>query len=248
VVVATADVVVNAVVVGVVDVEVDGGKVVDVVEVVDVVVDARVVDGAGWTVAVLAPAAVADLSSRGLAAASNATTAAPTTQIINRRLAIRLSILAGNHLKSAAQRHESLQSATMSVVTVDQINQFLAAEFPASKSSCAEVGEGWAVAHLIADALSLRPGGIISGPTVFGLCDAALYHACFTVLGIEPMTVTSEMSIRFLRPARGGEIRARADLVDIGRRSLTGSVMAWTDDIDKPVAVAQGTYVRQRAQ
>jgi uncharacterized protein (TIGR00369 family) len=136
----------------------------------------------------------------------------------------------------------------MSRVTVEQINAFLSAEFPASKSSCEQVGEGWAVAHLVADETSLRPGEIISGPTVFGLCDAALYHACFTVLGIEPMTVTSEMSIRFLRPARGTEVRARADLVDLGRRSITGSVVAWTDDIDKPVAVAQGTYVRQRAR
>jgi uncharacterized protein (TIGR00369 family) len=136
----------------------------------------------------------------------------------------------------------------MSKVTVEQVNDFLATEFASSRNTCEQVGEGWAVARFGADALALRPGGIISGPTVFGLCDAALYYACFTVLGIEPMTLTSEMSIRFLRPATGDEIRARAHLLDVGRRSIVGSITAWTDDIDKPVAIAQGTYVRQRAQ
>ena len=66
-------------------------------------------------------------------------------------------------------------------------------------------------------------------------------------LGIEPMTLTSELSIRFLRPARGRELRARADLHQVGRRSIVGSVVAWTDDVAKPVAVAQGTYVRPTA-
>jgi len=30
----------------------------------------------------------------------------------------------------------------------------------------------------------------------------------------------------------------------VGRRSIIGSIVAWTDDPAKPVAVAQGTYVR----
>jgi uncharacterized protein (TIGR00369 family) len=136
----------------------------------------------------------------------------------------------------------------MSVVTPEQINTFVAAEFPASATRCTEVGEGWAVALLEVQPSALRPGEIISGATVFGLCDEALYYACFTAIGIEPMTLTSELSIRYLRPARGLALRARAELLDVGRRSIVGSMVAWTDDIDKPVAVAQGTYVRPRIQ
>jgi uncharacterized protein (TIGR00369 family) len=128
-------------------------------------------------------------------------------------------------------------------VTPDAVNAFLEAEFPGNGNRCEEMGEGWATAVLATNGQNLRPGGIISGPTVFGLCDAALYYACFTVLGLEPMVLTSEMSIRFLRPARGEVIRARADLHHAGRRSLIGTVVAWTDNRDKPVAVAQGTYV-----
>jgi acyl-coenzyme A thioesterase PaaI-like protein len=37
-------------------------------------------------------------------------------------------------------------------------------------------------------------------------------------------------------------------LLDVGRRTIVGTMIAWTDNIDKPVAVAQGTYVRPRTQ
>jgi uncharacterized protein (TIGR00369 family) len=132
----------------------------------------------------------------------------------------------------------------MSLLTAAAINDFLERDFPGNGNRCEEVGERWAVAILRPEPTSLRPGGIISGPTVFGVCDAALYYACFTAIGIEPMTLTSELSIRFLRPARGSELRARAELEQVGRRSIIGSIRAWTDDPGKPVAVAQGTYVR----
>jgi uncharacterized protein (TIGR00369 family) len=135
----------------------------------------------------------------------------------------------------------------MSLVTVEEVNAFLVAEFGGSANRCEEVGDGWAVCVIEPGDASLRPGGIISGPTVFGACDAALYYACFTRIGIEPMVLTSELSIRYLRPARGGVLRARADLHQVGRRSIVGTVVAWTESVDKPVAVAQGTYVRPSA-
>jgi uncharacterized protein (TIGR00369 family) len=232
------------------DVEVCGTSVVlsSIVLVVAGLVVAGVVTGRsvliGVTVDVVV-CAVAAWSSRARGAAMSATTAAHAAPITQTFLAIRLH----SHRRTAHIRCiplAELQSPSMSVVTPAQINDFLSREFATSGSRCEAVSEGWAVAHLRADAMVLRPGGIISGPTIFALCDAALYYACFTVIGIEPMAVTSEMSIRFLRPARGSEIRARADLQDVGRRSLVGSVIAWTDSIDKPVAVAQGTYVRPR--
>lgn len=132
----------------------------------------------------------------------------------------------------------------VSVVTVEAVNEFLQRDFQGSGNRCEEVGHRFAIARFDSSAMGLRPGGIISGPSVFGVCDAALYYACFTAIGIEPMVLTSELSIRFMRPARGDVVRARADLHHVGRRSIIGTVVAWTDDIAKPVAVAQGTYVR----
>lgn len=90
----------------------------------------------------------------------------------------------------------------------------------------------------------LRPGGFISGPTQFGLADAVLWYLVFGAIGrIEPMALTSELSIRFLRPAQGSILWARATLEVAGRRNVVGTVHMWTDDReDKPTATAQGTY------
>ncbi len=131
----------------------------------------------------------------------------------------------------------------MSLVTAAEINAFLERDFPGNGNRCHSVGDGWAIAELPTAGINLRPGGIVSGPTVFGVCDGALYYACFTVLGIEPMTLTSELSIRFLRPARGAAVFARAQLLKVGRRAIVGSITAWTEDESAPVAIAQGTYI-----
>jgi acyl-coenzyme A thioesterase PaaI-like protein len=61
------------------------------------------------------------------------------------------------------------------------------------------------------------------------------------------MALTSELSIRYLRPARGVTLYARADIHHAGRRSVIGTIRCWMDDPHgnaPDVAVAQGTYVR----
>ena len=91
----------------------------------------------------------------------------------------------------------------------------------------------------------LRPGGFISGPTQFGLADAALWFLVFAVIErVEPMALTSELSIRYVRPAVGRTLWARATADVAGRRNVVGTVRIWVDDrSDKPTAVAQGTYM-----
>ena len=57
------------------------------------------------------------------------------------------------------------------------------------------------------------------------------------------MALTSELSIRYLRPAVGETLWAMASLDKAGRRNVVGTVRVWTDDrSDKPTATAQGTY------
>lgn len=131
-----------------------------------------------------------------------------------------------------------------SIVSADEVNGFARRDFPGNASVCEEVGPGWARVSLRVGRDQLRPGSIIAGPTIFGICDVALYYACFTAIGIEPMTVTSGLSIHFLRPATGPLLHARADLSSVGRRNLCGNIVAWTDAPSAPVAVAQGVYVR----
>ena len=130
-------------------------------------------------------------------------------------------------------------------VTSDEVNAYTSSAFPATGGQCVAVGPTWAIArHRVAEE-QLRPGGFVSGPTQFSLADAALWFAIFGAVGIEPMALTSELSIRYLRPAQGDALFARADLHAIGRRNVVGTVTLWMDDRqDRPVSVAQGTYVR----
>jgi uncharacterized protein (TIGR00369 family) len=135
----------------------------------------------------------------------------------------------------------------VSLVTAADVNDFLTATFGTISHNCEEVGDGWAVARIDTSGMVLRPGAIISGPTVFGLMDGVITYAAWTRIGVEPMLLTSELSIRYLRPAQGDTLRARAEIHSVGGRNVVGSAVAWTTSFDKPVAVAQGTFVRPRA-
>ena len=125
------------------------------------------------------------------------------------------------------------------------VNRMLGEQFPGTGNSCVEIGPAHAVARFDIGGQSLRPGGYVSGPTQFALADAALWYLTFGAIGrIEPMALTSELSIRFLRPAQGATLWARATLESAGRRAIVGSVRVWCDDrATKPSATAQGTYV-----
>ena len=128
--------------------------------------------------------------------------------------------------------------------TVDAINAMITELFPGTGSRCVEIGADYALAATTVDQTGLRPGGFISGPTQFSLADAALWYLVFASTGtIEPMAMTSELSIRYLRPAQGSKLWARATLDKAGRRNVVGTVRLWCDDrSDRITSTAQGTY------
>ena len=133
-------------------------------------------------------------------------------------------------------------------LTPDDVNEMMAREFPSAYEHghrCIELGDGVAVSRWTFDEKKLRPGGYVPGPTLFGLADIALWFAAFTMIGMEPMAVTSEMSIRFLRPAQGGDVLARATVNSVSRRRIVGTIEMWVDgEPDRLVAAAQGSYAR----
>jgi acyl-coenzyme A thioesterase PaaI-like protein len=127
---------------------------------------------------------------------------------------------------------------------VDAVNAMVREQFPGSANRCIEIGPRFAVAEHRVLSNDIRPGGFISGPTQFGVIDSALWFLTFVALGrIEPMALTSELSIRYLRPAQGDVVRCRAELESVSRRSVVGTAHVWCDDLtDKITATAQGTY------
>jgi uncharacterized protein (TIGR00369 family) len=135
----------------------------------------------------------------------------------------------------------------MEPLTPAAVDAFIASVFPAAARThaCDSIGPGVAVARWRYDAAELRPGGLISGPTQFATADLALWYVSFTVLGLAPMAVTSDLQIAFLRPATGGDLLARAELLRAGKTRITGRVLLWIEGReDRPVAHATGSYAK----
>ena len=134
----------------------------------------------------------------------------------------------------------------MPSLTPKEVNGFVERVYPTAIAQgyrCAEVGDGFAVATWAHDEQALRPGGLISGPVQFAAADLALWFLSFTQLGLEAMAVTADLQIAFLRPARGGDLVARAELLRAGKTRISGRVLLWIEGRqDLPVAHATGSY------
>ena len=69
-----------------------------------------------------------------------------------------------------------------------------------------------------------RPGGIVSGMTIMGAADVAMWLAIMTLRGTQEHWVTSDMKTAFLRPAISEDLVCKAKVVRQGRRSSYGTV------------------------
>jgi uncharacterized protein (TIGR00369 family) len=88
----------------------------------------------------------------------------------------------------------------------------------------------------------LRPGGVISGPTLMSLADHAAYALILAHIGEQLMAVTSTLTMNFLRGARPGDIHVEGDLLRLGRRMAVCDVRLWTEAPDRLAAQASVTY------
>jgi len=89
----------------------------------------------------------------------------------------------------------------------------------------------------------LRPGGTVSGPTMFSLADVTAYYMTLARIGAEALTVTTNCSIDFMRkPVAGVDLIAKARLLKLGRQLSVTDVLLYSEGSDMPVARATLTY------
>ena len=134
--------------------------------------------------------------------------------------------------------------------TVAQINEFMAtlAQQDDQSLRILEVqAEGVLWCLMPAAALSLRPGGSVSGPSLMTLADAAMY-ACVLHLDIEhaEMAVTQSLHIQFLRRPQPGDLHARVEALRRGRHSVVLDVRIYSEQGHRLVAQASGVYALPR--
>ena len=132
-------------------------------------------------------------------------------------------------------------------LAVEALDRLLAAEFsqayhPESGLVIEEVWDGGArVRQRFRDDL-IRPGGTISGPTMMGLADFAMYCAVLAAIGPVPLAVTTNININFLRRPAQRDLVAEARLMKLGKRLAVGEVTISSDGEDDPVAHVTATY------
>ncbi len=128
-------------------------------------------------------------------------------------------------------------------ITPQQVEAFFKSAFEGSDLQVAELGDGGATLRKPIDNTNLRPGGTVSGPTLFTLADAAIYAAIFGELGMVTLAVTTNLNINFLRkPAADKAIISKCQLIKVGKSLVVGEVSLYSEGEDAAVAHAVGTY------
>jgi acyl-coenzyme A thioesterase PaaI-like protein len=104
------------------------------------------------------------------------------------------------------------------------------------------VGAAYGRLRLIYSPRHRRPGGTISGPSMFTLADLTLYATILAQIGAVPLVVTTSMTIDFLRKPEPRDLVAECRLIKSGKRLIFGTVTLTSDGLAAPVAHASGTY------
>jgi len=132
------------------------------------------------------------------------------------------------------------------VLSVETLNDLIREHFPQVVDFAVvdSMDQGELVMRLLMpnDTRHLRPGGTISGPTIFTLADLAFWLLTMSLVGSETGCVTTQLNLSFMRRPKPGRLVARARMLKLGRRLAVGDVTIEGRDDEGPVAHAQVTY------
>ena len=134
-------------------------------------------------------------------------------------------------------------------LSVAEVQEFLRTEFPqvADDFIVEDLGPMKARLRMEPGERHLRPGGTISGPTLFTLADCAVYLCLIAMVGPEALAVTTNASIDFMRkPEAGKALVGDVTLLKLGRALVVGDVHIRSKGRDALVARATMTYSRPR--
>jgi uncharacterized domain 1 len=125
------------------------------------------------------------------------------------------------------------------------LNAFMQAEFPqiAAQFRVERVAPMEADVRLLVDEQHLRPGGTVSGPSMFSLADLAMYAVLLGMIGPVALAVTTNASIDFMRkPEAGRDLIGKARLHKLGKTLAVGDVLIVNEGSEAVLARAGMTY------
>jgi uncharacterized protein (TIGR00369 family) len=128
-------------------------------------------------------------------------------------------------------------------MSVEQLNRFLDDAFGGDRLYVVEsVDEVRLVGRVRADAVKLRPGGTVSGPTLMALADGAAYCQVLAHIGPVALAVTSSLNMTFLRKPAPTDVIGEATFLKLGRKLAVVDVRVRSEGSADLVAQAVVTY------
>jgi uncharacterized protein (TIGR00369 family) len=138
-------------------------------------------------------------------------------------------------------------NTSQSTMTLAEMKAFLDREFPQIHMggrifSVEAVGYGTCRMRMAYHERNIRPGGTLSGPSMFMLADLAFYVAVLGALGPVALAVTTNININFLSKPEQRDLLAECSMLKIGKRLAVGEVTLFSEGKSEPVAHVTGTY------
>lgn len=132
------------------------------------------------------------------------------------------------------------------VMSAPDVSAYLDEVFPQIEASgddirVLDVTAGAALVRLVAGEKHLRPGGTVSGPTLFMLADVGAYAVILAHIGRVALAVTTNLNINFLMKPEPGPLDATATILKLGKRLVVTDI-AIRDSGGDLVAHATATY------
>lgn len=132
------------------------------------------------------------------------------------------------------------------ILTVDDLERFIDEEFSevhvdGRVYSLLDVSPGKTTLRLDPIGRHLRPGGTVSGPTLFTMADLGAYFVILAHIGLAKHTVTTHMNINFMHKPKPGPLYCHSTILKLGRRLAVVDCQI-VDEAGVLVSQATATY------
>ena len=94
----------------------------------------------------------------------------------------------------------------------------------------------------------LRPGGTVSGASLFALADIGGYVCVLSHAGPDALSVTTNLNINFMRKPEPADLLGEGRLMKLGRALAVGDFTIRSEGSEEPVAHATLTYSLPRPE
>lgn len=133
------------------------------------------------------------------------------------------------------------------VMTATEVNEFLKQVYPELNGKdpdyqAVDVFPGGCTVRLNAGSRHIRPGGTVSGPSLFTLADIGGYVCVLTHAGADALSVTTSININFMRKAEPGPIDGVCRILKLGKSLMVFDIDIRNGSDGLTVAHATGTY------